>query len=113
MPGIPQDRYLLRRIVGCRALVHPLTRPHLYAWRHLAELLRADHKAIQRWHAEGIRIIIFAFRRQAAEDKPARAIGDSGSSLLMVMRPAGVPLRLTGLGRPGTSAGLLKETLPP
>ena len=69
---IPQDRYLLRRIVGCRALVHPISGRHLYSWRRLAELLRADHKAIQRWHAEGIRIIIFSLRRIAAEDKVAQ-----------------------------------------
>jgi hypothetical protein len=69
---IPQDRYLLRRIVGCRALVHPISGRHLYSWRRLAELLRADHKAIQRWHAEGIRIIIFALRRIAAEETMAQ-----------------------------------------
>jgi hypothetical protein len=70
---IPQDRYLLRRIVGCRALVHPITGRHLFSWRRLAEVLGADHKAIQRWHAEGIRIIIFALRRIAAEEKAAQA----------------------------------------
>jgi hypothetical protein len=69
---IPQDRYLLRRIVGCRALVHPISGRHLYSWRRLAELLRADHKAIQRWHGEGIRIIVFALRRIAAEEKMAQ-----------------------------------------
>jgi hypothetical protein len=70
---IPQDRYLLRRIVGCRALVHPISGRHLFSWRRLAEVLGADHKAIQRWHAEGIRIIIFALRRIAAEEKAALA----------------------------------------
>jgi hypothetical protein len=69
---IPQDRYVLRRIVGCRALVHPTSGRHLYSWRRLAELLRADHKAIQRWHAEGIRIILFALRRIAAAEKMAQ-----------------------------------------
>ncbi len=68
---VPQDRYLLRRIVGCRALVHPISGRHLFSWRRLAELLGADHKAIQRWHAEGVRIIIFALRRQAADQRPA------------------------------------------
>ncbi len=70
---IPQDRYLLRRIVGCRALVHPISGRHLFSWRRLAETLGADHKAIQRWHAEGIRIIIFALRRIAADEKAAQA----------------------------------------
>ena len=70
---IPQDRYVLRRIIGCRALVHPISGRHLFSWRRLAELLGADHKAIQRWHAEGIRIIIFSLRRVAAEEKAAQA----------------------------------------
>jgi hypothetical protein len=69
---IPQDRYVLRRIVGCRALVHPLSGRHLFSWRCLAELLDADHKAIQRWHAEGIRLIIAGLRRQE-ELTPNRA----------------------------------------
>ncbi|MCB8880400.1 hypothetical protein ACELLULO517_09165 [Acidisoma cellulosilytica] len=64
---IPQDRYLLRRIVGCRALVHPVNGRHLFSWRRLGELMGADHKAIQRWHADGIRIILDALRQQAAE----------------------------------------------
>lgn len=54
---IPQDRYVLRRIVGARAMVSPTTDKHLYPWRRLASLLGADHKAVQRWHAEGISLI--------------------------------------------------------
>ncbi len=68
---IPQERYVLRRIVGCRALVHPLTGRHLFSWRRLGELLDADHKAIQRWHAEGIRLILAALRARAALEDPA------------------------------------------
>ncbi len=64
---IPQDRYLLRRIVGCRALVHPVSGRHLFSWRRLGELINADHKAVQRWHGDGIRIILDALRRQAAD----------------------------------------------
>lgn len=64
---IPEDRYVLRRIVGCRALVHPLSGRHLFSWRRLGELLGADHKAVQRWHAEGIRLIVLALRRRAGE----------------------------------------------
>ena len=30
---IPIDRYVLRRIVGARSLVHPITERHLYPWR--------------------------------------------------------------------------------
>jgi hypothetical protein len=63
---IPQDKYMLRRVVGCRSLIHPLTDRHLYSWRRLGELLGADHKAVQRWHAEGIHLIIMGLRRKAA-----------------------------------------------
>lgn len=62
---IPQDRYVLRRIVGARAMVSPLTDRHLYPWRRLASLLGADHKAIQRWHADGIHIILRAYASSA------------------------------------------------
>ncbi len=57
---IPADRAVLRRLVSARALVSPLTGKHLYAWRRLAGLVGADHKAVQRWHAEGIRLIVRA-----------------------------------------------------
>ena len=53
---IPLERYVLRRIVGARSLVHPLTEKHLFPWRRLGTVLGADHKAIQRWHKEGIGI---------------------------------------------------------
>lgn len=55
---IPQDRYVLRRIVGARSLVHPITDRHLFPWRRLGAVLGADHKAIQRWHGQGIDIIV-------------------------------------------------------
>ena len=50
---IPQDRYVLRRIVGARSLVHPISERHLFPWRRLGAVLGADHKAVQRWHAQG------------------------------------------------------------
>ena len=55
---IPQDKYVLRRIVGARSLVGPLTGRHLYPWRRLAAVLGADHKAVQRWHGQGITLIV-------------------------------------------------------
>jgi hypothetical protein len=58
IPRIPRDRYVLRRIVGARALISPTTERHLFPWRRLASLLGADHKAIQRWHAQGIDLIV-------------------------------------------------------
>lgn len=55
---IPQDRYVLRRIVGARSLVHPITGRHVFPWRRLGAVLGADHKAVQRWHAQGIALIV-------------------------------------------------------
>ena len=60
---IPLDRYVLRRIVGARSLVHPLTERHLFPWRRLGKALGADHKAIQRWHAQGIALIVAALNQ--------------------------------------------------
>jgi len=61
---IPQDRYVLRRIVAARLMVSPLTGRHLYPWRRLGTLLGADHKAIQRWHGQGIDCIVTALAAQ-------------------------------------------------
>ena len=55
---IPLDRHVLRRVVGARSLVHPITDRHLYPWRRLGRALGADHKAVQRWHAQGIAMIV-------------------------------------------------------
>ena len=66
IPLIPADRLVLRRIVGCRCLVSPLTGRHLFSWRRLARLLGADHKAISRWHANGIDLIVTTLNRDSA-----------------------------------------------
>ena len=63
---IPADKLVLRRIVGCRSLVSPLTGRHLFSWRRLARVLGADHKAISRWHATGIDLIVSALNRDTA-----------------------------------------------
>ena len=55
---IPQDRYVLRRIVGARMLVHPISERNLFTWNRIAKVLGCDHKAIQRWHAQGIDLIV-------------------------------------------------------
>jgi hypothetical protein len=62
IPLIPLDRYVLRRVVGARSLVHPVTDRHLFPWRRLGKALGSDHKAIQRWHAQGIAMIVAALR---------------------------------------------------
>jgi hypothetical protein len=62
---IPADRSVLRRVVGARSLVHPITDRHLFPWRRLGAALGADHKAVQRWHAQGIDLIVAALNRAA------------------------------------------------
>lgn len=57
---IPEERFLLRRIVGARALTHPLTGRYLFPWRRLGGVLGADHKSVQRWHKDGLRLILAA-----------------------------------------------------
>ncbi|MBB5373626.1 DUF6362 family protein [Acidocella aromatica] len=55
---IPETKYVLRRILGARALVHPITGRHLFPWRRIATMLGADHKSIQRWHTQGIELVL-------------------------------------------------------
>jgi hypothetical protein len=57
---IRDNRYVLRRVVGARSLVHPVSDRHLYSWRRLGAALGADHKAVQRWHGQGIAMIVAA-----------------------------------------------------
>ena len=52
--------YVLRRVVGARALVHPITDRYFFTWRRLGAALGADHKAVQRWHRQGIDLIVAA-----------------------------------------------------
>lgn len=63
---IPEDQYVLRRIVGARSLVHPVRDRHLFPWRRLGAAIGADHKAVQRWHAQGVSMIVSALRRRMA-----------------------------------------------
>ena len=65
---IPQDRVVIRRIVGARCLVSPITERHLYSWRRLGKLVGADHKAVQRWHAQGIDMLVAAVGALARQD---------------------------------------------
>ncbi len=70
---IPHDRYVLRRIVGARALVSPLTGRHLFTWQRLGALLGADPRAVQRWHARGIALIVAALADRARAGAAGRA----------------------------------------
>jgi hypothetical protein len=69
LPLIPTDRYVLRRVVGARSPVHPITDRHLFPWRRLGAALGADHKAVQRWHAQGFDMIVAGLN--AAARRPA------------------------------------------
>ena len=60
---IPRERHVLRRIVGARSLVSPVTERHLFSWRRLGGVLGADHKAVQRWHAQAIGMVVVALRQ--------------------------------------------------
>ena len=62
IPLIPVDKYILRRVVGARCLVNPLTGRYLFAWRRIATAVGADHKAVQRWHAQGVALIVASLR---------------------------------------------------
>jgi hypothetical protein len=68
---IPKDRYVLRRIVGARSLVSPVTERHLFSWRRLGGVLGADHKAVQRWHGQGIDMIVAAVGALNRSDREA------------------------------------------
>lgn len=61
---IPLDRYILRRIVGAAALIHPVTSRPLYSFRRLGRTLGYDYRAVQRWHAEGIDLIVAELHRR-------------------------------------------------
>jgi hypothetical protein len=54
---IPEAKYVLRRILGARALVHPVTLRHLFPWRRIGTMLGADHKSVQRWHGQAVELL--------------------------------------------------------
>jgi hypothetical protein len=55
--------HMLRRIVGARCLVNPVTGRHLFSWRRLGSAFAADYRAIQRWHSIGIENIVARLHR--------------------------------------------------
>lgn len=64
---IPEERFVLRRILGARALTHPLTGRYLYPWRRLGTVLGADHKSVQRWHKDGVGLILTGLREKVTK----------------------------------------------
>ena len=67
---IPEDKKNLRRIVLMRALVHPVTERHRWSWRRIGRSLGWDYRAIQRWHAQGIDLIVAGLREAGVEAPP-------------------------------------------
>jgi len=61
---IPADKFVLRRVVGARCLVNPMTGRYLFSWRRLGTAIGADHKAVQRWHTQGIDLIVAILNRR-------------------------------------------------
>lgn len=61
---IPADRHVLRRIVGLRMLVHPLTERHRHSWRQIARQVGASHEAVRYWHRDAIDLIVAELRRR-------------------------------------------------
>lgn len=59
---VPQHRFVLRRIVAARSLVHPLTGRHAVHWRPLGKLLHCSHEAARTWHGQGIALIVAGLR---------------------------------------------------
>ncbi len=55
---IPEGKYVMRRIMGARALVHPVTLRHLFPWRRIGTMLGADHKSVQRWHGQAVGLLL-------------------------------------------------------
>jgi len=55
---IPDHRRVLRRIVGLRSLVDPQSGRHVVHWRRLSQTIGAEYRSVQRWHAQGVALIV-------------------------------------------------------
>lgn len=77
---IPDDRFVLRRIVGLRCLVHPISGRHLNSWRRIGVQIRSNHTAVRRWHGEAIGLIGRGLR-VASQDRLSPVRKNSCSTL--------------------------------
>lgn len=91
IPLIPADKFVIRRIVGARSLMNPMSGRYQYSWRRLGTALGSDHKAVQRWHGQGIDMIVAALKA------PARS--EAGGPL-RAQRHAALPQTAGHHGRP-------------
>lgn len=62
---VPDGSSHLRRVLGYRMFVHPISNRHLYSWRRIGDLLGVSHTAARSWHADGVAAI--AVRLAATE----------------------------------------------
>ena len=63
---IPNDRYVLRRLLLLRSLVHPLSDRHSYSWRDVARMVGTNHFSVRVWHGQGLRLVLEALRKRGA-----------------------------------------------
>lgn len=66
---IREDRRQHRRIVLMRSLVNPITERHQWSYRRIGKAFGWDYRAVQRWHEQGIDMIVVALRNKAIEAK--------------------------------------------
>lgn len=53
-----EPRVAIRRVLGLRCLIHPLTYRHHYSWREIGRLLGCDYRSVQLWHGHGVNGIV-------------------------------------------------------
>lgn len=74
---IPKDKFVVRRVLQCRAMIHPLNGRHIFSWGKLAKHLHCDFRAAQRWHAEGIATIVTRLNQPGLCALAGGAVGPS------------------------------------
>jgi hypothetical protein len=55
---IPQDRFVLRRVVLLRAMSKPGGDGPMLSWRRIGDKLGASHVAVAQWHAAALSVIL-------------------------------------------------------
>lgn len=48
------NQITVRRVLHCRALIHPIRGTNLYPWTRVAELLDVKVYTVKRWHRQGL-----------------------------------------------------------
>lgn len=55
---IPPEKYVLRRVVSLRSIVHYWTGRNLFSGRRIAHVLGCDERTVRTWHQTGLEIIV-------------------------------------------------------